>query len=124
MFVLASTLSFFFLMIRRPPRSTPLYSSAASDVYKRQFEYWGEPLRSIDNFLCLLLLVVAFGVGISLSLIHISEPTRHLRTSYAVFCLKTKHRSVQTAHAKATFDNANHHVHASLPTRATTTQLD
>ena len=25
-----------FLMIRRPPRSTPLYSSAASDVYKRQ----------------------------------------------------------------------------------------
>src|SRR5660398_103258 len=29
-------LSFFFLMIRRPPRSTPLYSSAASDVYKRQ----------------------------------------------------------------------------------------
>src|SRR5660398_101631 len=24
-------------MIRRPPRSTPLYSSAASDVYKRQF---------------------------------------------------------------------------------------
>src|SRR5674476_90991 len=26
-------------MIRRPPRSTPLYSSAASDVYKRQPEY-------------------------------------------------------------------------------------
>ena len=25
-----------FLMIRRPPRSSPLYSSAASDVYKRQ----------------------------------------------------------------------------------------
>src|SRR5665647_1218779 len=25
-------------MIRRPPRSTPLYSSAASDVYKRQRE--------------------------------------------------------------------------------------
>src|SRR5660397_243872 len=25
-------------MIRRPPRSTPLYSSAASDVYKRQEE--------------------------------------------------------------------------------------
>ena len=27
-------------MIRRPPRSTPLYSSAASDVYKRQVP-WG-----------------------------------------------------------------------------------
>src|SRR5660397_271731 len=26
-------------MIRRPPRSTPLYSSAASDVYKRQLQY-------------------------------------------------------------------------------------
>src|SRR5660398_305021 len=25
-------------MIRRPPRSTPLYSSAASDVYKRQMK--------------------------------------------------------------------------------------
>src|SRR5450759_3394722 len=25
-------------MIRRPPRSTPLYSSAASDVYKRQIK--------------------------------------------------------------------------------------
>src|SRR3546814_5433775 len=29
-------------MIRRPPRSTPLYSSAASDVYKRQG--WKRPL--------------------------------------------------------------------------------
>ena len=27
----------FVLMIRRPPRATPLYSSAASDVYKRQY---------------------------------------------------------------------------------------
>src|SRR5665647_2304855 len=29
-------------MIRRPPRSTPLYSSAASDVYKRQVQGNGE----------------------------------------------------------------------------------
>eukprot|EP00657_Telonema_sp_P-1_P000821 TRINITY_DN1162_c0_g2_i2.p1 TRINITY_DN1162_c0_g2~~TRINITY_DN1162_c0_g2_i2.p1 ORF type:complete len:117 (-),score=16.53 TRINITY_DN1162_c0_g2_i2:377-727(-) len=29
-------LGFFFLMIRRPPRSTQSRSSAASDVYKRQ----------------------------------------------------------------------------------------
>ena len=28
-------------MIRRPPRSTPLYSSAASDVYKRQINIIG-----------------------------------------------------------------------------------
>eukprot|EP01015_Nassula_variabilis_P004342 TRINITY_DN1301_c0_g2_i1.p1 TRINITY_DN1301_c0_g2~~TRINITY_DN1301_c0_g2_i1.p1 ORF type:complete len:311 (-),score=58.99 TRINITY_DN1301_c0_g2_i1:10-942(-) len=31
------TTHFFFLMIRRPPRSTQSRSSAASDVYKRQF---------------------------------------------------------------------------------------
>ncbi|VTU59928.1 putative phosphoketolase [Lactobacillus rhamnosus GG] [Lacticaseibacillus rhamnosus] len=30
---------FFFLMIRRPPRSTQGVSSAASDVYKRQVDY-------------------------------------------------------------------------------------
>ena len=30
---------FFFLMIRRPPRSTQSRSSAASDVYKRQIIY-------------------------------------------------------------------------------------
>ena len=38
---LPSALASLFLMIRRPPRSTPLYSSAASDVYKRQiYERW------------------------------------------------------------------------------------
>eukprot|EP00825_Cyclidium_porcatum_P041993 TRINITY_DN5634_c0_g2_i2.p4 TRINITY_DN5634_c0_g2~~TRINITY_DN5634_c0_g2_i2.p4 ORF type:complete len:104 (-),score=43.28 TRINITY_DN5634_c0_g2_i2:764-1075(-) len=31
-----SLIFFFFLMIRRPPRSTHCISSAASDVYKRQ----------------------------------------------------------------------------------------
>ena len=35
-FALASIAAIFFLMIRRPPRSTPSNSSAASDVYKRQ----------------------------------------------------------------------------------------
>ena len=33
-----SVLFFFFLIDRRPPRSPPLYSSAASDVYKRQVQ--------------------------------------------------------------------------------------
>ena len=59
-----------FLMIRRPPRSTHCISSAASDVYKRQFPMIGDP------------------TGVTLSLIHISEPTRPLYISYAVFCLK------------------------------------
>ena len=34
----AHIVRFFFLMIRRPPRSTLDRSSAASDVYKRQFQ--------------------------------------------------------------------------------------
>ena len=33
---MACFVDFFFLMIRRPPRSTQSRSSAASDVYKRQ----------------------------------------------------------------------------------------
>ncbi|WP_308462800.1 hypothetical protein [Pseudomonas aeruginosa] len=33
---------------------------------------------------------VIAGCRLELSLIHISEPTRHLRNSYAVFCLKKK----------------------------------
>ena len=33
-------------MIRRPPRSTPLYSSAASDVYKRQTDPFHPPDHS------------------------------------------------------------------------------
>ena len=36
--LLAWSCVFFFLMIRRPPRSTQSRSSAASDVYKRQVE--------------------------------------------------------------------------------------
>src|SRR5665647_2580055 len=35
-------------MIRRPPRSTPLYSSAALDVYKRQQQV-GVGVRLIDE---------------------------------------------------------------------------
>ena len=34
-------------MIRRPPRSTPLYSSAASDVYKRQVQTAGEYIQTV-----------------------------------------------------------------------------
>jgi hypothetical protein len=34
---------------RQPPRSTPLWSSAASDVYKRQGEGMGDFWDSIGN---------------------------------------------------------------------------
>src|SRR5665254_26623 len=78
-------------MIRRPPRSTRVRSSAASDVYKRQLsvleEYLGlegGPPMFRQDFTCPALL---------LSLIHISEPTRLLSISYAVFCLKKKKKN-------------------------------
>ena len=38
-------------MIRRPPRSTPLYSSAASDVYKRQTLDWLQGAFDVDQWL-------------------------------------------------------------------------
>ena len=82
-------------MIRRPPRSTQSRSSAASDVYKRQAAVpqqrdvtvgltqvvhpRGDPGAEIGDL-----------AGVGLSLIHISEPTRLLSISYAVFCLKKK----------------------------------
>ena len=72
---------FFFLMIRRPPRSTQSRSSAASDVYKRQGRplqhlpgggprHPGGPQRGLPGR------GVPPGAAHSLSLIHISEPTR------------------------------------------------
>ena len=71
----------FFLMIRRPPRSTLDRSSAASDVYKRQTDkvhYVGEPVAAVaasSRYIAedaLELIEVEY----ELSLIHISEPTR------------------------------------------------
>ena len=74
-------LIFFFLMIRRPPRSTLDRSSAASDVYKRQVDDDDElgelarldgaaeqPARAAVHLLA--------DEEHQLSLIHISEPTR------------------------------------------------
>ena len=71
----------FFLMIRRPPRSTLDRSSAASDVYKRQAiidaEAKAATLREwAADFGVPLSHTVAVGDGANLSLIHISEPTR------------------------------------------------
>ena len=83
---------FFFLMIRRPPRSTLDRSSAASDVYKRQVIHLIEEVVSrrmgLDALEALMgdvpdVLPVAVADGaallhdvLNLSLIHISEPTR------------------------------------------------
>ena len=72
--------SVFFLMIRRPPRSTQSRSSAASDVYKRQDG--GVELDSGQEKCVFVVVVDALDdfaltrPDKNLSLIHISEPTR------------------------------------------------
>ena len=71
----------FFLMIRRPPRSTLDRSSAASDVYKRQeVDIYQELIE--NNSLAIKLMnsdiedIKKEYAELVLSLIHISEPTR------------------------------------------------
>ena len=70
----------FFLMIRRPPRSTLDRSSAASDVYKRQREDYERVVtafqqRQSEQLTDEEVLAIMQSVY-PLSLIHISEPTR------------------------------------------------
>ena len=71
---------FFFLMIRRPPRSTLDRSSAASDVYKRQVDPPGGGPRLVEaegsERDADLGGPAVGGAARALSLIHISEPTR------------------------------------------------
>eukprot|EP00658_Telonema_sp_P-2_P024180 TRINITY_DN19709_c0_g1_i2.p1 TRINITY_DN19709_c0_g1~~TRINITY_DN19709_c0_g1_i2.p1 ORF type:complete len:108 (-),score=26.39 TRINITY_DN19709_c0_g1_i2:42-365(-) len=101
-------------MIRRPPRSTLSSSSAASDVYKRQrlergadwhAAHLASPIHphclSCDRVThpdCPAHLPDALTI-LHLSLIHISEPTRLLSISYAVFCLKKKKINESTPHS-------------------------
>ena len=85
----------FFLIIRRPPRSTQSRSSAASDVYKRQALDIGQRILAMDQRInselsIRMLTYDGYRIPLELSLIHISEPTRLLSISYAVFCLKKK----------------------------------
>ena len=72
--------NFFFLMIRRPPRSTLDRSSAASDVYKRQdFDpgLFADHPSGVQPVSCLCSAKwQALSARQDLSLIHISEPTR------------------------------------------------
>ena len=77
----ATSLVFFFLMIRRPPRSTLDRSSAASDVYKRQDHVL--PAQRVEARAVVLVgdevaraVEINIFVAVALSLIHISEPTR------------------------------------------------
>src|SRR5450759_777292 len=93
-------------MIRRPPRSTPLYSSAASDVYKRQVQdnavrrstearLFAElargqqetSCRSVDSSVEAVVIAAARlqgGADIELLLIATDDPVRYLGNEYGV----------------------------------------
>ena len=78
--VAQSVVFFCFLMIRRPPGSTQSRSSAASDVYKRQFDE-RDAYTTLRKQYRMLRAVLGFHAHAlrsleALSLIHISEPTR------------------------------------------------
>src|SRR5258707_9188904 len=94
-------LLFFFLMIRRPPRSTLF-------PYTTLF-------RSESKFPAPLVVVV-LGFGVNLLFDHLGQPDRkstrlnssHANISYAVFCLKKKKRCLarrrQSSRAYSTHD--------------------
>src|SRR3546814_2067015 len=82
---------FFFLMIRRPPRSTrtdtlfpytTLFRSAASSMHPR-CHVWTESCETMERRTAVKLLM-------SRSEEHTSELQSLMRISYAVFCLKKK----------------------------------
>src|SRR5660397_13883 len=57
-------------MIRRPPRSTPLYSSAASDVYKRQEGLDIVFVENVGNLVC----PASYDVGTHINVVLLSVP--------------------------------------------------
>ena len=100
---------FFFLMIRRPPRSTLDRSSAASDVYKRQgpgyvASDWALPANGPSP--ALMLIVAALGFRV----FTVPVSYTHLRAHETVLDLvcrlllekkkQNKSRSRQTVHKK------------------------
>ena len=78
-------------MIRRPPRSTPLYSSAASDVYKRQ-------------------LVISVEVGEKTNRFHsCDQSTRRDRHTSA--CPSQTHRAEDRVGHRGPWSHWHHHHH-------------
>src|SRR5258708_30107985 len=89
---------FFFLMIRRPPRSTLFpYTTLFRSVHLLGRDRWRQlSLLSIGSFLTLFLPLIAGSVDCELH--HLGQKDRkstrlnssHQIISYAVFCLKKK----------------------------------
>ena len=109
--VLVSRVVLFFFFQAEDGIRDLVRSRGLGDVYKRQVEHKLETLQPeklkdakfLDDLKALkadLQVVVAFRMlpesVWSLSLIHISEPTRPYSISYAVFCLKKNHTQTLT----------------------------
>src|SRR3712207_7795122 len=104
---------FFFLMIRRPPRSTlfpytTLFRSGRRAL-KSPARRWGRPTRGASR---------SRMIGISSAGSGDRKSTRlnssHANISYAVFCLKKKKKHTNTRkkknHSRSDDNNANKHV--------------
>eukprot|EP00657_Telonema_sp_P-1_P012416 TRINITY_DN896_c0_g1_i4.p1 TRINITY_DN896_c0_g1~~TRINITY_DN896_c0_g1_i4.p1 ORF type:complete len:110 (-),score=57.88 TRINITY_DN896_c0_g1_i4:33-362(-) len=99
---------FFFLMIRRPPRSTQSRSSAASDVYKRQYPSCMRSLPRWSSWTRAFINLDSLHTGVHV--IHLSPVSyTHLRAHETVLDLvcrlllekKKKEDKKQTQHKKA-----------------------
>src|SRR5660398_61521 len=78
-------------MIRRPPRSTPLYSSAASDVYKRQLFaafLWKVPqcFYSTTTLFRISRTIVLGSLKLPACLILLAVPNKLLARQSSFFC--------------------------------------
>src|SRR3712207_8507200 len=101
-------LYFFFLMIRRPPRSTlfpytTLFRSTAVDwreANRPLFEALALERRTVALIIMLITVVAALNITTTLALLVVEDrkSTRlnssHANISYAVFCLKKKKTNV------------------------------
>src|SRR3712207_8482139 len=106
-------MSFFFLMIRRPPRSTLFpYTTLFRSGYAEILEYWSEGARSQEDVhFSHEILAVTENEGIARWRANFRRVDRkstrlnssHANISYAVFCLKKKNK--RTFHQLSFFDH-------------------
>src|SRR5258708_25614745 len=86
---------FFFLMIRRPPRSTLFpYTTLFRSAHGLGADLLGRPFLEVERVLALHALALADLPSVRLEIVQDRKSTRlnssHQIISYAVFCLKKK----------------------------------
>src|SRR3546814_10077534 len=101
----------FFLMIRRPPRSTRTDTLFPYTTLFRSHEAARHLLRVGDAGRSALYRAGARGGADARSEEHTSELQSLMRTSYAVFCLKKKNTSIHQPHTPHTITTIHIHYH-------------